>query len=124
MLIFDKCTRPEETRTKLIVFLTLSKRFSISPLHCAFVKIHTNHDGVSANMIILKLIAARSSWRSPLITIKQASETTSAALRVKKESLLSHISHCSRVLLHFFRALAASYVLYNRTEHSEGFSIC
>ena len=36
----------------------------------------------------------------------------------------SHISHCSRVLLHFFRALAASYVLYNRTEHSEGFSIC
>ena len=36
----------------------------------------------------------------------------------------SHISHCSRVLLHFFRALAASYVLYNRTEHSQGFSIC
>ena len=26
--------------------------------------------------------------------------------------------------LHFFRALAASCVLYNRTEHSQGFSIC
>ena len=26
--------------------------------------------------------------------------------------------------LHFFRALAASYVLYNSTEHSQGLSIC
>ena len=26
--------------------------------------------------------------------------------------------------LHFFRALAASFVLYNRTEHSQGFSNC
>ena len=26
--------------------------------------------------------------------------------------------------LHFFRALTASCVLYNRTEHSQGFSIC
>ena len=26
--------------------------------------------------------------------------------------------------LHFFRALAASCVLYNRKEHSQGFSIC
>ena len=26
--------------------------------------------------------------------------------------------------LHFFRALATSFVLYNRTEHSQGFSIC
>ena len=25
---------------------------------------------------------------------------------------------------HVFRALAASFVLYNRTEHSQGFSIC
>ena len=32
------------------------------------VKIHTNHDGVWANMIMLKSIAARSSWRSPVIT--------------------------------------------------------
>ena len=29
-----------------------------------------------------------------------------------------------RLSLHFFRALAASCVLYNRTEHSQGFSIC
>ena len=26
--------------------------------------------------------------------------------------------------LHIFRALAASCVLHNRTEHSQGFSIC
>ena len=32
------------------------------------VKIHSNHDGVWANMIMLKSIAARSSWRSPVIT--------------------------------------------------------
>ena len=48
------------------------------------VKIHTNHDGVRANMIMLRSIAARSSWRSPVIAVKQASETTSATLRVKK----------------------------------------
>ena len=30
----------------------------------------------------------------------------------------------SRFSLHFFRSLTASCVLYNRTEHSRGFSIC
>ena len=35
-------------------------------------------------MIMLKSIAARLSWRSLVITVKQASETTSVALRVKK----------------------------------------
>ena len=29
-----------------------------------------------------------------------------------------------RIKNHFFRALAASCVLYNRTEHSQGLSIC
>ena len=58
------------------------------------VKIHTNHDGVWANMIMLKFIAARSSWRSPVITVKQASETTSAALRVKNKSLLWYPFRC------------------------------
>ena len=48
------------------------------------VKIHTNQNGVWANMIMQKSIAARSSWRSPVITEKQASEATSAALQVKK----------------------------------------
>ena len=48
------------------------------------VKIHTNHDGVGANMIMLKSIVVSSLWRSPVITVKQASEATSAALRVKK----------------------------------------
>ena len=56
------------------------------------VKIHTNHDGVWANMTMLKFVAARSSWRSPVITVKQPSETTSAALRVKK------IRACSDIL--------------------------
>ena len=32
------------------------------------VKIHTNHNGVKANMIMLKSIAACSSWRSLVIT--------------------------------------------------------
>ena len=36
-------------------------------------------------------------------------------------SLLDYVSGFS---LHFFRALAASCVLYNRTEHSQGFSTC
>ena len=48
------------------------------------VKIHSNHDGVCANMIMLKSIAARLSWQFPVIIVKQASETTSVALRVKK----------------------------------------
>ena len=48
------------------------------------VKIHTNHDGVRATAIMLRSIAASSSWRSSVIAVKQASGTTSAALRVKK----------------------------------------
>ena len=47
------------------------------------VKIHTNHDGVRATAIMLRSIAAGSLWRSP-VAVKQASETTSVALRVKK----------------------------------------
>ena len=58
------------------------------------VKIHTNHDGVWVNMIMLKLIAAPSSRRCPAITVKQASETTSAALRVKNKSLLWYPFRC------------------------------
>ena len=48
------------------------------------VKIHTNHAGVRATAITLRSIAASSSWRSSVIAVKQASGTTSAALRVKK----------------------------------------
>ena len=57
---------------------------------------------------MLRSIAASSSWRFSVITVTQASQTTSATLRVKKLelSLISfpmrweegHISHCSRVL--------------------------
>ena len=72
------------------------------------VKIHTNHDGVWANMIMLKSIATRSSWRSPVITVKQASETTSAALRVKKacsDILSDALSRKSHQSLQFFGAV-------------------
>ena len=72
------------------------------------VKIHTNHDGVRATAIMLRSIAASSSWRFPVIAVTQASQTTSATLRVKKLELPlisfpmrweeGHISHCSRVL--------------------------
>ena len=58
------------------------------------VEIHTNHEGFWAKMIMLKSIAARPSWRSPVITVKQASEATSAALRVKKKSLLWYSFQC------------------------------
>ena len=34
------------------------------------------------------------------------------------------LDYVSCFSLHFFRALAASCVLYNRKEHSQGFSIC
>ena len=58
------------------------------------VKIHTNHDGVWANMIMLKSIAVRLSWRSPVITVKQASKATSAALRVKNKSSFWYPFRC------------------------------
>ena len=41
--------------------------------------------------------------------------------RYKWGETLDHVSCFS---LHFFRALATSCVLNNRTEHSQGFSIC
>ena len=72
-------------------------------------------------MIMLKSIAARSSWRSPVIKVKQASETQKQTEERSVEETLDYVSCFS---LHFFRALAASCVLYNRTEHSQGFSIC
>ena len=36
----------------------------------------------------------------------------------------SDLDYVSCFSLHFFRALAASCMLYNRTEHGQGFSIC
>ena len=58
------------------------------------VKIHTNHAGVRATAITLKSIAASSPWRSSVIAVKQASGTTSAALRVKNKSLLWYPFRC------------------------------
>ena len=40
------------------------------------VKIHSNHVGVRATAIMLRSVAAGSSWRSPVIAIKQALEIT------------------------------------------------
>ena len=51
------------------------------------VKIHTNHDGVRATTIMLRSIPASLSWRSSVIAVKEASETASAALWVKKLEL-------------------------------------
>ena len=43
-------------------------------------------------------------------------------------TIIIHTNHdgvrATAIMLSFFRALAASCVLYNRTEHSQGFSIC
>ena len=52
------------------------------------VKMHTNHDGVRATVIMLRSIAASSSSRSPVIARKKVSEITSTALRVNKELAL------------------------------------
>ena len=38
--------------------------------------------------------------------------------------IIKQIDYVSCFSLHFLSALAASCVLYNRTEHSQGFSIC
>ena len=39
-------------------------------------------------------------------------------------SSVPFLSGSGYISLHFVRALAASCVLYNRTEHSQGFFIC
>ena len=46
------------------------------------VKFLTNHEGARATAIMLRSIAARPSWRSPVIVVKKATEITSPALRV------------------------------------------
>ena len=58
------------------------------------VKIHTNHDGVWANMIMLKSIAARSSWRSPVIAVKQAQKLHRPPFEWKNKSLLWYPFRC------------------------------
>ena len=45
------------------------------------VKINTNHNSIKATVIMLGSTAVSSSWRSPVIAIKQASEVTPVALR-------------------------------------------
>ena len=46
------------------------------------VKINTNHEGVRATAIMLRSIAASSSWRTPVIAENEASEVISGALPV------------------------------------------
>ena len=58
------------------------------------VKIHSNHDGVWANMIMLKSIAARSSWRSPVIAVKQAQKLHRPPFEWKNKSLLWYPFRC------------------------------
>ena len=50
-------------------------------------KIHANHDGVRATAIMLRSTAARKSWRSLVIAVKEASTITSSALLVNKLEL-------------------------------------
>ena len=52
------------------------------------VQIRTNHEGVKVTAIMLRSIAASLSWRSPVIAVKQASETKSATLVVNNEELV------------------------------------
>ena len=46
------------------------------------VKINTDHEGVRATAIMLRSIAASSSWRTPVIAENEASEVISGALPV------------------------------------------
>ena len=70
------------------------------------VKIHSNHDGFWANTIMLKSIAAQSSWRSPVITAslknyigRPSSEKIRACSDILSDTWVEgHTSHCSRVL--------------------------
>ena len=50
-------------------------------------KLAYRHDRVRATTIVLRSIAASSSWRSPVIVVKPASEITSAVLRVNSKEL-------------------------------------
>ena len=58
------------------------------------LKIHINHDGVGPTAIMLRSTAASSSWRSLVIAGKQASEITSAALRVNDWELVLIFFRC------------------------------
>ena len=51
------------------------------------LKVHTNHDGVSASAIVLRSIAASSSRRFAVVAVKEASEFTSATLGVDDKEL-------------------------------------
>ena len=72
------------------------------------VKIHTNRDNDRTITIMLRFTAASSSWGSPVVALKQASQVASAAFRVNNWELAlitfsmrwveDHISHRNRVL--------------------------
>ena len=82
----------------LRVFIPRASRFALSPEHYKF-----------QYTLLLK-------QRLPVTT-----KVTYCNILKKWGETLDYVSCFS---LHFFRALAASCVLYNRTEHSQGFSIC
>ena len=46
------------------------------------VKIHTNRDNDRTITIMLRFITASSSWGSPVVALKQASQVASATFRV------------------------------------------
>ena len=56
------------------------------------------------------------------LEIKFVLKIESNAYGIKR--ILYYNTNVSCFSLHFFRALAAFCVLYNRTEHSQSFSVC
>ena len=84
------------------------------------VKIHRNHDGVSATAIMLKSIAAGSPWRSPVIAVKQVSEITS---EWTSESILWYfIGHTSRFFMALSSRVIFSAVVHSKNTHLEQFA--
>ena len=75
------------------------------------VKIHTNHDSVRATVIMLRSNAASSSRRSPVMVVKQASEMTSAALRVNNQEL-ALMSFPMRCVESHIQSLQTDYLNY------------
>ena len=57
------------------------------------VKINTNHEGVRATAIMLRSIAASSSWRTPVIAENEASEVISGASSEQLRACSDILSH-------------------------------
>ena len=81
------------SNTRIVCIVSCSKTKEKRPNYGKYsqtgitVEINTNHDGFRTTALMLRSIAAGLSLRSPVIAVKQASEITSAALRVNNWEL-------------------------------------